>query len=79
MREAGLQQSQIDPCLFTLRVKGQLVGVCGIHVDDLLGGGTPAMEAILTKLRAKLPFGDYRTFTIRYTGIEIRQCPKPMK
>ena len=76
MREAGLQQSQIDPCLFTLRVKGQLVGVCGIHVDDLLGGGTPAMEAILTKLRAKLPFGDYRTFTIRYTGIEIRQCPK---
>ena len=76
MREARLQQSQIDPCLFTLRVKGQLVGVCGIHVDDLLGGGTPAMEAILTKLRAKLPFGDYRIFTIRYTGIEIRQCPK---
>ena len=75
MREAGLCQSQIDPCLFTLRVKGKLCGICGIHVDDLLGGGTPAMDAILNKLRAKLPFGDYRTFTIRYTGIEVRQNP----
>ena len=73
MREAGLCQSQLDPCLFTLRVKGKLCGICGIHVDDLLGGGTPAMDAILNKLRAKLPFGDYRTFTIRYTGIEVRQ------
>ena len=76
MREAGLCQSQLDPCLFVLRVKNQLCGVCGIHVDDLLGGGTPAMDLILEKLRKKLPFGDYRTFTIRYTGIEIRQDPR---
>ena len=76
MREAGLCQSQLDPCLFVLRVKNQLCGVCGIHVDDLLGGGTPAMDLILDKLRKKLPFGDYRTFTIRYTGIEIRQDPR---
>lgn len=26
-------------------------------------------------LGKKLPFGDYRTYTIRYTGIEIRQNP----
>lgn len=76
MKEAGLTQSQLDPCLFTLRIKGNLAGVCGIHVDDLLGGGTPAMDSILNELRRKLPFGDYRTFTIRYTGIEVRQCPK---
>ena len=76
MKEAGLTQSQLDPCLFTLRIKGNLAGVCGIHVDDLLGGGTPAMDSILNELRKKLPFGDYRTFTIRYTGIEVRQCPK---
>ncbi len=76
MREAGLCQSQLDPCLFVLRIKNQVCGVCGIHVDDLLGGGTPAMDKILDQLRKKLPFGDYRTFTIRYTGIEIRQDPK---
>lgn len=34
------------------------------------------MDSILNELRRKLPFGDYRTFTIRYTGIEVRQCPK---
>ena len=33
------------------------------------------MDAVLTKLRAKLPFGDYRAYIIRYTGIEIRQNP----
>eukprot|EP00438_Fugacium_kawagutii_P028282 Skav227626 [mRNA] locus=C9358797:125:8101:- [translate_table: standard] len=76
MREAGLTQSQLDPCLFVLRIKGELHGACGIHVDDLLGGGTKAMNDILDKLRAKLPFGDYRTYTIRYTGIEIRQDPR---
>ena len=76
MKEAGLTQSQLDPCLFTLRIKGNLAGVCGIHVDDLLGGGTPAMDKILAELRKRLPFGDFRTFTIRYTGIEVRQCPK---
>ena len=27
-------------------------------------------------MRQKLPFGDYRTYTIRYTGIEIRQDPQ---
>ena len=33
------------------------------------------MDEVLNKLRTKLPFGDYRTFTSRYTGIEIRQNP----
>ena len=55
---------------------GELVGVCGVHVDDIIGGGTPEMDAVLSKMRQKLPFGDYRTYTIRYTGIEIRQDPQ---
>ena len=33
------------------------------------------MDEVLEKLKKKLPFGDYRTYTIRYTGIEIRQNP----
>ena len=77
MKAAGLSQSSLDPCLFCLRCQktGELLGVCGIHVDDLLGGGSPAMDKVLEKLKAKLPFGDYRTYTIRYTGVEIRQDP----
>lgn len=79
MKETGLQQSKLDPCLFTLRSKsGELEGICGIHVDDLLGGGNNRMNKVLDDLRKRLPFGDFRTFTIRYTGIEIRQCPNTM-
>ncbi|CAE7232443.1 RE1 [Symbiodinium sp. CCMP2456] len=71
----GLEVSQLDPCVFILRCVSSkaLLGVCGVHVDDLLGGGTSHMDLCLEKLRATLPFGDFRKGTIKYTGAEIRQ------
>eukprot|EP00434_Breviolum_minutum_P007465 symbB.v1.2.006587.t1/scaffold387.1/size215482/10 len=48
MKETGLQQSKLDPCLFTLRSKsGELEGICGIHVDDLLGSMPALTESEL--------------------------------
>ena len=76
LRAAGLVASKLDPCLFTLKKGNKLLGVCGVHVDDLIGGGTKEMDDVLNELRKHLPFGDYRTYTIRYTGIEIRQNPQ---
>ena len=75
LAEVGLQVSLLDPCVFMLRHErtSELLGICGIHVDDLLGGGTAAMDECLSKLRKRLPFGDFRTQTIKYTGAEIRQ------
>ena len=76
LKQQGLKVSQLDKCLFTLRnAKDELIGVCGVHVDDLLGGGTKEMDMVLERLKKCLPFGDFRTYTIRYTGIEIRQNP----
>ena len=74
---AGLEVSQLDPCVFVLRERSTraLLGICGVHVDDLLGGGKPAMDECLARLRQKLPFGDFRKTTIKYTGAEIRQLP----
>ena len=71
----GLEISQLDPCVFLLRCKTSrdLLGLCGVHVDDLLGGGTQCMDECLKRLRATLPFGDFRKGTIKYTGAEIRQ------
>ena len=71
----GLVVSQLDPCVFLLRdsTSNDLLGVCGVHVDDLLGGGSEAMDKCLQQLRQKLPFGDFRTSSIKYTGAEIRQ------
>ena len=75
LRQTGLTQSQLDPCLWFLRRDGVLQGICGIHVDDLIGGGTKEMTKALEELKTRLPFGDFRNSTIRYTGIEIRQDP----
>ena len=72
---AGLQVGRLDPCLYVLRRNGKLLGVCGMHVDDFIGGGAPEMDQVLQNLRKQLPFADFRTHTIRYTGIEIRQNP----
>ncbi|CAE7296093.1 RE1, partial [Symbiodinium sp. CCMP2456] len=71
----GLEVSQLDPCVCILRCVSSkaLLGVCGVHVDDLLGGGASHMDLCLEKLRATLPFGDFRKGTIKYTGAEIRQ------
>ena len=79
LREVGLTPSKLDPCLYFLRKDGKIEGICGIHVDDLLGGGTAEMDAVLERLKKRLPFGDYRTYTIRYTGVEIRQNPVSME
>ena len=76
--ESGLIQSKLDPCLFMLIRDQVLLGICGIHVDDLLGGGEKEMDEMLQSLKKRLPFGDYRTHTIRYTGMEIRQNPSSM-
>ena len=54
-----------------------LVEVCGVHVDDLISGGTRESDgSSSSNLRKQLPFGDFRTHTIRYTGIETRQNPQ---
>ena len=67
-KEAGLTPSKLDPCLYSLRKDGEIKGIFGIHVDDLLGGGTPEMDAVLERLKKRLPFGDYRTYTRKTTS-----------
>ena len=71
----GLVASKLDRCVFVLLETGSddLLGVCGVHVDDLLGGGSDVMDECLNRLNRKLPFGDFRTSSIKYNGAEIRQ------
>ena len=77
LRRAGLEPSQLDPCVWYLRdpKRKELLGACGIHVDDLIGGGEPSMDACLVELRKTLPFGEFRLRSVKYTGAEIRQHP----
>ena len=72
---AGLGASQLDPLVFLLReaTSNELLGACGVRIDDLLGGGSAVMDMSLQQLRSKLPFRDFRAPSIKHTGTEIRQ------
>ena len=41
---------QTRSVLILLKKNGEIKGICGIHVDDLLAGGTPEMDAVLDRL-----------------------------
>ena len=67
LSDIGLVVSQLDPCVYCLRCggAGPLRDLCGIRVDDLLGRGNPQIDSCLARLRARLPFGDFRWTTVR--------------
>ena len=58
VREQGLQQSELDNCIFYSRDSaGALNGVIAFHVDDLLVGGTTEFfSGQFERLRNKYPF-----------------------
>ena len=35
----GFTSCALDPCAFILRKSGNIHGVLGVHVDDVIGGG----------------------------------------
>ena len=37
--EHGFTSCAVDPCAFVLRRSGEIHGVFGVHVDDVIGGG----------------------------------------
>ena len=68
LKSAGLTVSQLDPCLYSLRKGSKLLGVCGVHVDDLIGGGEPEMDQVLNNLKKKLPL-----VTIELTPLDTQE------
>lgn len=42
--ELGMKPVSGDDAVFTMHEQGQLTGVCIMHVDDFLVGGTEAFE-----------------------------------
>ena len=46
----------LDPCTFVLRMSGQIHGVLGVHVDDVIGGGDETFDRIMTAVRKEFDF-----------------------
>jgi histone deacetylase 1/2 len=73
--ELGARRSRLDPCIFYVLDKNQtnVIGHLGIHVDDIICGGTAEFESFLDKLRSIFPFGSWERDAFRFTGLELRQ------
>ena len=76
--ELGLQQSVLDPCLFFYREKGELAGLIGTEVDDLIVAGTTSFNTkVLEPLRKRLVFGKWSSSKapegVKFCGRRVRQ------
>ena len=63
-----------DDALFYLIEDGKLIGMCNLHVDDFLIGGTPDfLNRIERKLKGRFTFGKIELQKFKYTGLNIEQ------
>ena len=74
-------QSKLDPCVFLLwsqdETKPRLVGILGVHVDDvLLGGCGKDFEDSINELKKTFPFRKWKYGSGTFCGSELSQCPE---
>ena len=75
-QDIGWVQSKLDPCLYTLRDKGDqsLVGIMGVHVDDTaLGGSGEQFQQAVEKLRSRFPYRKWRVKEGEFCGAWYKQ------
>ena len=79
LREDGWLQCKLEPCLWRLFHDGQLTGLIGVHVDDILCCGAGCKyEDQVKLLREQFNFGSWKNAkkeSITYCGCEMRQEP----
>ena len=78
LKENGWIPHALDQCSFKLLdSEGTVVGVLGLHVDDVLTGGKGDLyDRKIEELRAKYPFGAWQCAqdtTVNYCGREVHQ------
>ena len=71
----GFTSCALDPCAFVLRKSGQIHGVLGVHVDDVIGGGNEIFDRIMTAVRKEFDFGAWDVGNFRLKGRQISQMP----
>ena len=74
LMEIGMRSISGDDAVFHLVKHDQLIGICVLHVDDFLTGGTPEFEKILDeKLKGRFSFGKIELNKFKFTGLNIEQ------
>ena len=76
VQSLGWCQSKLDPCLYTLREDGVLVGIMGVHVDDTaLGGIGKKFHESIVSLRQRFPYRKWREGEGEFCGAWYKQSP----
>ena len=77
LKNQGWKQCVLEPCIWRLFSEGKLVGLLGVHVDDVIVSGSgPVYEAKITELRNTFPFGSWKSAQKEKTvfcGCELSQ------
>ena len=73
--EHGVTCCALDPCAFVLQMSGNILGVLGVHVDDVIGGGDETFDRIMTAVRKEFDFGAWDVGNFRFKGRQISQIP----
>ena len=76
LEQQGWKRLTADKCLFTLMQGNQLIGVCGIHVDDFLLAGNEKIEVYQEarkKLEASFRWGRWDEGSFTFAGCQISQ------
>ena len=70
----GMKTLSGDSSFFYLQKDGKLIGICIIHVDDFLIGGSEEFHEIIKKsLMTKFTFGKVENRKFKFTGLNIEQ------
>ena len=74
LQEIGMKSLSGDDALFYLVEGEKLLGLCNLHVDDFLIGGTKHfLNLIQQKLQGRFTFGKIEFQKFKFTGLNIEQ------
>ena len=77
LQRLGWRMHQLDPCVFLIYdKKGELLGLCGVYVDDFLiagAEGNQEWEQCLEELKALYRWGKWERDNFTLCGVRYRQ------
>ena len=73
LRNLGMKQSELDPCLFYWHQDDMLQGVIALHVDDMVISGTDNFTNIINALKMKYPFKRWKMGKGEFLGRLLEQ------
>ena len=76
VKKDNWKRSKLDHCIYFLWDQGCLCGVLGVHVDDvILGGSGGRFQESIKRLRATFPFRKWQRGSGSFCGAALAQCP----